>query len=169
MALRPRLNQTVSERRNGSVGIICSPFNDWRKKKISGRRCAKCVIDAGALGICSAIGGVIGGAIGSAAGPVGGVAGAATGFVAGGAGEWVGEKICPIEKFTCWLFKLPRTAALDMAYNFFGLKHKASESEIKATYRRLALEYHPDKGGNQENFSKLAAFYDIIKKDRGFN
>ena len=59
MALRPRLNQTVSERRNGSVGIICSPFNDWRKKKISGRRCAKGVIDAGAFGICSAIGGVI--------------------------------------------------------------------------------------------------------------
>ena len=48
------------------------------------------------------------------------------------------------------------------------MKHKASESKIKATYRRLALEYHPDKGGTQQNVSKLA-FYNIIKKDNSIS
>ena len=74
-----------------------------------------------------------------------------------------------IQKFTCKAFDLPKTAALDKAYNFFGLRHDATNADIRETYRRLALVYHPDKGGNEKDFVKLKIFYDIIRAARGMN
>lgn len=41
------------------------------------------------------------------------------------------------------------------ALGFLGLRQGASTNEINRTYKRLALEMHPDKGGDQEDFKKL--------------
>jgi len=41
-------------------------------------------------------------------------------------------------------------------YEVLGLSQGASEREIKANYRRLAVEFHPDKNqGNKESEEKF--------------
>ena len=70
-------------------------------------------------------------------------------------------------------------ASLQGAYTALGLDKGATDSEIKAAYRRLAKEYHPDMIANKglgEDFQKFAAekmravngAYDSIKDARGF-
>ena len=69
--------------------------------------------------------------------------------------------------------------SLDWAYATLGVLHDADESRIKAAYRKLAKEYHPDvlaNKGMSEDFKKFAAekirtvnnAYDAIRKERGF-
>lgn len=40
-------------------------------------------------------------------------------------------------------------------YGILGLSKDATESEIKKAYRRLSLQYHPDKNSNDEEKNKL--------------
>ena len=47
-------------------------------------------------------------------------------------------------------------------YEALGLSQNASEAEIKKTYRRLAMQHHPDKGGDPEQFKKIQGAYDIL-------
>lgn len=51
-------------------------------------------------------------------------------------------------------------------YKVLGLERGASTEEIKKTYRKLAIQYHPDKNpGNQaaeEKFKELAEAYDTL-------
>ena len=53
-------------------------------------------------------------------------------------------------------------------YAVLQLTEKASERDIKAAYRRLAKETHPDKKPNDpnanENFRKLKEAYDFLKE-----
>ena len=37
-------------------------------------------------------------------------------------------------------------------YNALGLNEDCSESDIKNRYRKLALKYHPDRGGDINKF-----------------
>lgn len=41
------------------------------------------------------------------------------------------------------------------SFAFMGLNSNSSEDEVKAKYRDLALSFHPDRGGNMEDFVKL--------------
>ena len=64
-------------------------------------------------------------------------------------------------------------------YNILGLSRGASDDDIKASYRKLARQHHPDKGGDKEFFQKIQVrrinynyrliqyilfFYDILTK-----
>ena len=71
------------------------------------------------------------------------------------------------ELLTEAIFDLPKTAALDDAYKFLGLDHKATNDQINKRYRQLALIYHPDKeGGSEDKFIKLQSYVCIIRASR---
>lgn len=42
------------------------------------------------------------------------------------------------------------------SFAYMGLKEDATPEEIMKRYRELSLKCHPDKGGNQEEFNKIA-------------
>ena len=48
-------------------------------------------------------------------------------------------------------------------YNVLGVKETASSSEIKNAYRRLSMEYHPDRpNGDEEQFKKIGEAYETL-------
>jgi molecular chaperone DnaJ len=47
-------------------------------------------------------------------------------------------------------------------YEILGVPETANNDEIKKSYRKLAMEHHPDKGGNEEKFKKISEAYDIL-------
>lgn len=47
-------------------------------------------------------------------------------------------------------------------YDTLGVKRDATQEEIKESYRNLAKETHPDKGGDTEKFQKLQLAYSIL-------
>jgi len=65
---------------------------------------------------------------------------------------------------------------LNSAYDILEITSSASDDEVKKAYRRLAVQYHPDKVAHlgedihksaTEKFQKLNAAYEEIKKQRG--
>lgn len=50
----------------------------------------------------------------------------------------------------------------DNFYNILGVNENATQEEIKKTYRKLARETHPDKGGDEEKFKKISEAYDTL-------
>lgn len=47
-------------------------------------------------------------------------------------------------------------------YATLGLTESATADEIKKTYRKLASQHHPDKGGDTEKFKTIQTAYDIL-------
>ena len=41
-------------------------------------------------------------------------------------------------------------------YEILELQKDATDNEIKLKYRKMALEYHPDRGGDIDRFRNLA-------------
>ena len=40
-------------------------------------------------------------------------------------------------------------------YEILGVSENVTQDELKKVYRQLALEHHPDKGGDEEKFKKI--------------
>ena len=43
-----------------------------------------------------------------------------------------------------------------------GLEQDATEQDIKASYKKLAMKLHPDRGGNEDEFKKVGRAYDVL-------
>jgi len=50
----------------------------------------------------------------------------------------------------------------DTLYKELELDRNASSSDIKKSWKKLALKHHPDKGGDSEKFTKLQTAYEIL-------
>lgn len=64
----------------------------------------------------------------------------------------------------------------ESAYKVLGIEPNASDEEVKKAYRKMAVKYHPDKVGHEEEsvqkaakekFQKVQDAYELIKKERG--
>ncbi len=47
-------------------------------------------------------------------------------------------------------------------YKILGVSKNSTPDEIKKAYRKLAMQYHPDRGGNQEKFKEVNEAYQIL-------
>ena len=70
------------------------------------------------------------------------------------------------------------TEDTDSAYAVLGISPSATDDEVKAAYRRMAMKNHPDKVASlgpdvqkaaEEKFRKIQEAYETIKKQRGLN
>ena len=68
--------------------------------------------------------------------------------------------------------------SINSAYDILEITPEASNEEVKKAYRRLAVDYHPDKVAHlgedirkaaTEKFQTLSAAHEEIKKQRGMN
>jgi curved DNA-binding protein len=44
-------------------------------------------------------------------------------------------------------------------YNILGVNRNASQDEIKSAYRKMAMKYHPDRGGDEKKFKEVEEAY----------
>ncbi|XP_052783562.1 uncharacterized protein LOC128219683 isoform X2 [Mya arenaria] len=142
----------------------------WWKGEISGKRCVKNILDCGvtvAAGLVGgAIGEVLGGAVGGAVfGPVGAACGAIIGAVTAGATAANYSKTIT-DALTSSFFDLPKSEALENAYRFLDCSPSASNSTINSRYRKLALRFHPDKGGDRQKWTRLQYAIEIVREAR---
>jgi len=55
------------------------------------------------------------------------------------------------------------------AQEILGLKGHPDHDEIRAAYKKLAFEKHPDRGeGTAEEFARIATAYALLKDDKGY-
>ena len=47
-------------------------------------------------------------------------------------------------------------------YDTLGVNKKADNSEIKKSYRKLAMKHHPDRGGDEAKFKEINQAYEIL-------
>lgn len=54
------------------------------------------------------------------------------------------------------------TMAMD-PYKTLGVDASATDADIKKAFRKLAVQYHPDRGGDESKFKEINTAYDTIK------
>ena len=47
-------------------------------------------------------------------------------------------------------------------YDILGVPKGASAQDIKTAYRKLAMEHHPDRGGDESHFQRISQAYDTL-------
>jgi DnaJ family protein A protein 2 len=50
-------------------------------------------------------------------------------------------------------------------YQILGVPTTASPEEIKKAYRKLAMQHHPDRGGDTEKFKEISEAYDNLSDE----
>ena len=50
-------------------------------------------------------------------------------------------------------------------YETLGVDKSASNADIKKAYRKLAIQHHPDKGGDEEKFKEITRAYEILSDE----
>ena len=48
-------------------------------------------------------------------------------------------------------------------YAILGLTKGATTDEVKKAFKRLAMKYHPDRGGDEDKFKEIKAAYELVK------
>ena len=133
----------------------------WWKGELSGKRCLKNLLDD----LAAVVGGFGGAAVGATFGSIFDSPGwVIVGIFGSVAGSFT--MASRFKRLTETKFHVPRSVALENAYNYFGLTVSCSNGQIKSTHHRLALEKHPDKGGSKEEFFELQVNLSIIKHHR---
>ena len=64
--------------------------------------------------------------------------------------------------------KIAVESSTDSYYKVLGVDKKASKQEIKKTFRKLAVQYHPDKNDSpdaEEKFRKIAEAYEVLSDE----
>jgi curved DNA-binding protein len=51
-------------------------------------------------------------------------------------------------------------------YDILGVGRDASADEIKKAFRKLAVKYHPDAGGDENKFKEISEAYDTLSDDK---
>ena len=181
------LTVTTSKYGNAiSVGLLAvfltyetwTNVKQWWKGEISGKLCAKNIIDSCAGLAGGVVGGMAGASIGAAVVTGIGLAfgtvvapgvpaiGSIIGSVAGGIiGSALATKLS--EWLTQYFFNLSQYTVLENAYTFLELECGASNEKINSSFARKASEYIPDKGENDENWFKLQYHMSVIKLSKG--
>ena len=75
----------------------------------------------------------------------GGIPGGFPGGMPGGGGEFMGNSGCD-NKF----------------YEILGVSKDADHATIKKAYRKLALQHHPDRGGDSEKFKQIGKAFEVL-------
>lgn len=56
--------------------------------------------------------------------------------------------------------------APEQPFQVLGVKHDATKTEIEAAHRRLAMEAHPDRGGDHDRMARINAARDQLLEQR---
>lgn len=50
----------------------------------------------------------------------------------------------------------------DKFYRLLGVERTASEADIKKAYKKLAMQHHPDRGGDEATFKSISRAYEVL-------
>lgn len=50
-------------------------------------------------------------------------------------------------------------------YDILGVKRDATQDDIKKAFRKLAMKYHPDAGGNEQKFKEISEAYETLSNN----